>query len=132
MPLYCFRVQSTVDEKFISERCGEYAVALHERLGLPIYAVTVRRSSAEPAISYAFVSADGGETGIDARGVVRVDELRAACAPGVRPGSVAVTRVSRERLVWELGIVEDEHLAEARQIVAEKYAPASEQSRVEG
>ena len=117
-------MQSVVDEKFMSERCGEYAIALHERLGLPIYAVVVRRPSAEPVIGYAFVSADGGETGIDARGVARVDELKAACAAGVRPGLVTVTRVSRERLAWELGIVEDEHLAEARQIVCDRYALA--------
>lgn len=107
--------------KFVSEYCGEYAIALHERFGLPIYVLKGYSSADDYSIGYAFVSSDGGRTGIDARGIVSVDELRATCAFAGRPRWMSVSRISRENLAWELGGVEEEILAEARQIVAETY-----------
>lgn len=105
--------------KFVSEYCGEYAVALHERLGLPIY--VLQDVAAGNTIWYAFVSADGGKTMVDARGEVPIDDIKAICALVFKSKRVAVSRISRENLMWELGIVENEVLAEARQMVAEQY-----------
>ncbi len=93
-------------QKFISEYCGEYAVALHDCLGLPIYVLKGYYSSGDCSIGYAFVSTDGGRTGLGACGVVPVDELQATCLFARRPRRVTVSRMSRENLAWELGIVE--------------------------
>lgn len=116
-------MRSIADErrKFLSERCGEYAIALHEYLGLPIYVLVSERSLSNCSIDYVFVSGDGGKTGLDAQGAVSVDDLVATCALGHASRRVTVSRMSRERLAWELGILEDECLAEARQLVSEEY-----------
>ena len=119
-------ITDDTDEKFVSEYCGEYAIALHEHLGLPIYVLRGHDSRGDSSIGYVFVSPDGGRTGICAQGSVSIDELKATCLFAQKPRRMTVNRVSQESLAWELDIVENEILAEARQQVRETYRAPSE------
>lgn len=109
-------------QKFVTGYCAEYAIALHERFGYPLYVIKGVFPGGDYEIAHAFVSADGGATGLDASGASGVESIKAACFFSRRPRQVKVSRVSRESLEWEVG-VEDEALVEARQLVAERGRP---------
>ena len=130
-------ITDDTDEKFVSEYCGEYAIALHEHLGLPIYVLRGHYAWGDSSIGYVFVSPDGGRTGICAQGFVSINELKATCLFAQKPRRMTVNQISQENLAWELDIVENEILAEARQRVSIEYdalfnAKTSSIRRVQG
>lgn len=112
-----------VDEncEFYPTHCGEYAVALHDKLRWPIYVLKGHQTLDDYDIGYVFVSDDGGKTGLDARGFVIIEEIKNTCLFVREPKWLTVASISRERLIWELGIEEDEVLAEAHQLVSDRY-----------
>lgn len=105
---------------FSSGYCGDYAVALHEKTGYPIYVVRgygPRDDYGQPyETAHAFVSSDNGKTGIDIVGSRPVKEIRKDVVFTMPIVKVRVERVSREELEDEMPC-EPEALELARRLV---------------
>ena len=97
---------------------AEYAIALHERLGYPLYVIKGVFAGGDYEVAHAFVSSDGGRTVLDASGASDVEEVKSTCRFSRVPRQVRVARISREMLEWEIG-VDDETMSEARGLVAD-------------
>lgn len=113
-----------VDEskrKFTTGYCAEYAQALHELTGYPIFIIKGYGSSEddfEPyEIAHVFVSPDGGNTAIDAIGTRSVQGLVMDSFFTNKPVRITVDPISASELETEMPS-EPEALREARVAVA--------------
>lgn len=68
-------------DRYLHGECDLLAMALHQLLGWPIYALMEERELLDglefkvAGLAHAFVSPDGGVTGVDVRGVRKYEEI---------------------------------------------------------
>lgn len=97
--------------------CAEYAIALQERFGFPLYAVR-GDDDYEHRIIHIFVSGDGGRTGIDVSGERAVSQIVSDCTEVAR---ASVELFEREDLGNEMIAIDEAVLDEARGIVRSEW-----------